>query len=111
MAGRDSPELLEFEAATPFGLTVRCTRRYWAYLVEWKHPTLAGRAVDVAQALVRPEHVRRSRTDPAVLLFYRRYETRWLCAVVRIVADGAFLVTAYPTDALKAGEIVWTAFE
>ena len=47
----------------------------------------------------------------AVLLFYRRHEKRWLCVVVRVSVGNAFLVTAYPTDALKAGEIVWTLFE
>ena len=104
-------EALEFEASTPFGFTVRCTCRYWRFLVRWKHPILDNRSTEVVRLLVFPEHVRRSRTDPAVLLFYRRCERRWLCGVVRVVADGAFLVPAYPTDALKAGEIVWTVFE
>jgi hypothetical protein len=72
---------------------------------------MANRADDVVHLLQFPEHVRRSRADRAVLLFYRWYETRWLCGVVRMSADGAFLATAYPTDALKAGEIVWTVFE
>jgi hypothetical protein len=104
-------DTLEFEASTPFGFRVRCSGRHWEFLVRWKHPVLEGRSSEVVRLLEFPEHVRRSRTDPAVLLFYRRCEKRWLCGVVRMAASGAFLVTAYPTDALKAGEIVWTVFE
>jgi len=104
-------EALQFHASTPFGFSVRCTRRHWEFLVTWKHPVLEGRSMDVRRTLEFPEHVRRSRSDPAVLLFYQRREKRWLCAVVRVLAGNAFLVTAYPTDAVKAGEIIWTVFE
>jgi hypothetical protein len=110
MPGRAEGDL-EFEAATPFGVRVRCTRAHWIFLVTEKHPALLGKVAAVIRTLEFPQQVRRSRADSAVLLFYHRHETRWLCAVIRIVADGAFLVTAYPTDALKAGEIVWTAYE
>lgn len=104
------PDTLEFDASTPFGLRVRCSRAHWRFLAGMKPPVLAGRSDEVRRALEFPDQVRRSRSDPAVLLFYGRHEKRRHCGVVRIVADGAFLVTAYPTDALKAGEVVWTAF-
>jgi hypothetical protein len=32
---------------------------------------------------------------------------RWTCAIVRRVELGAFLVTAYPTDAIKEGVRAW----
>lgn len=107
----EQDSILEFDASTPFGFSVRCTRRYWRMIVEWKHPVLVGKTADVVRVFEFPDQIRRSRKDPAVLLFYRRYERRWLCGVVRITSSGSFVVTAYPTDALKAGEILWTAFE
>ena len=69
---------------------------------------MAGREGDVAGALASPDEVRQSRTDAQVLLFYKAEATRrWTCAVVRRVGDGAFLVIAYPTDAIKEGVRIW----
>jgi hypothetical protein len=43
-----------------------------------------------------------------VLLFYKaEAASRWTCAVVKRTNDEAFLVTAYPTDAIKEGDRVW----
>jgi hypothetical protein len=57
-----------------------------------------------------PVVVRKSRSDPAVLLFYRtERHGRWICVVVkRVDNDEAFVITAYPTDAIKEGETIWT---
>jgi hypothetical protein len=41
-------------------------------------------------------------------LFYRSAGARWICAVAKIDESRGFLVTAYPTDAIKIGETVWT---
>jgi len=77
-------------------------------LVTEKHPVLAGREEEVRQVLADPDEVRRSRKDPGVPLFYRGLSPRWLCAVARRQDGAAFLLTAYPTDAIKAGESIWT---
>ena len=69
-----------------------------------KHPVMAGRDGSVKLALESPDEARQSRTDPAVLLFFKA-ETpkRWTCAVIKRTDNAAFLVTAYPTDAIKEG--------
>jgi hypothetical protein len=102
-----SQDLL-FEVATPMGFSVRCTRAYWQLIVTYKHPTLAGREIEVALVLRDPDLIRRSRRDPGVLLFYRGFSPRWLCAVARRLNGDGFLITAYPTDSIKVGEPVWT---
>lgn len=99
---------LIFDLVTPLGFSVRCSRAYWEFIVTEKHPVLAGHEEEVRQVLSDPDEVRRSRKDPAVLLFYRGVTPRWLCAVARQHDGAAFLVTAYPTDAIKAGESIWT---
>jgi len=76
--------------------------------VTQKHPVLAGHEDDVRKTLMDPDEVRRSRRDPAVYLFYRGTRPRWLCAVARREQGTGVLITAYPTDAIKAGERVWT---
>ena len=54
--------------------------------------------------LESPDETRESRTDPEVLLFYKaEAPKRWTCAVVKRTGDEAFLVTTYPTDAIKEG--------
>jgi hypothetical protein len=99
---------LVFDVRTPLGFSVRCTRRYWDFIVTYKHPSLAGHEEDIRLVLADPDEVRRSRRDPEVLLFYRGAEPRWLCAVTRWENEYGFLITAYPTDAIKAGETLWT---
>ncbi len=45
-------------------------------------------------------------------LFYEFYAKtmvggKWLCVVVKYAAEDAFVVTAYLTDQLKVGEVIW----
>ena len=76
-----------------------------------KHPILENRQDDVIATLAAPQEVRRSMKDPAVLLFYRAADPRFLCVVVRKENGEGFLSTAYPTDSLKAGEVLWNVSE
>ena len=99
---------LLFEVLTPLGFSVRCTRAYWKFIVAEKHPSLAGRETEIGQVLSDPDEIRRSRKDTAVMLFYRGNSPRWLCAVLRQEDGAGFLITAYPTDTVKAGETIWT---
>jgi len=62
--------------------------------------------------LRQPQLVRRSRSDPAVRLFYEFHAKtqmgdKWLCIVVKYAEDDAFVVTGYLTDKPKDGEDVW----
>lgn len=99
---------LFFEVSTPLGFKVRVTRPYWERIITVKHPVMRAREIDVQGSLQAPEEIRRSRGDPAVLLFYRFEQPgRWLCAVVKRLNDEGFLITTYPTDAIKEGERIW----
>ena len=101
------PEVL-FEARTPLGFSVRVTRARWELIATIKHPVMAGRESSVKAALENPDEVRQSRSDSQVLLFYKAEGARrWVCAVTRSAHDQAFLVTAYPTDAIKEGMRIW----
>lgn len=101
------PDLL-FEALTPLGFSVRVTRERWSLITTIKHPVMAGQEDVVKDTLENPEQVRQSRSDPDVLLFYQGTgETRWVCAVARRGTDQGFLITAYPTDAIKEGRQIW----
>jgi hypothetical protein len=97
-----------FEVFTPLGFRVRVTRNRWDLIVRVKHPVMVGRESAVRQALEAPDEARQSRSDPEVLLFYKAERPRrWTCAVVKRTNGDAFLVTAYPTDAIKEGVRIW----
>ena len=101
------PEL-QFEALTPLGFRVRVSRERWHLITTVKHPAMAGRQDIVVATLEQPEQIRQSRSDPEVLLFYHPEGTsRWVCAVAKRSAEQGFLITAYPTDAIKEGTRVW----
>lgn len=101
-------QLLLFEVMTPLGFIVRTTQAHWQVIVTIKHPTMAGREADVVAALQQPEQIRRSMSDADVYLFYRlAYPGRWICAVAQRLNGDGFLITTYPTDAIKAGEALW----
>jgi hypothetical protein len=102
-----SDDLL-FEVVTPLGFSVRVTRSYWELIVTIKHPVMSGREADVRSTLQNPAEIHGSTSDPAVFLFYSPGRPgRWICAVCRRLNGEGFLITTYPTDAIKEGEIVW----
>ncbi len=102
------PDELLFEVLTPLGLRIRVTRAYWELIVTVKHPVMAGRERDVKDALQNPSEIRQSRSDVAVYLFYKPERMgRWVCAVAKQLNGDGFLITAYPTYAIKEGELVW----
>jgi hypothetical protein len=98
-----------FDVLTPLGFHVHTTRSYWELIVRVKHPIMYGREKDVEQALRFPEEIRRSRSDPDVYLFYRLERPgRWICVVVKRLDGDGFVITTYPTEAIKEGERIWT---
>ena len=69
---------------------------------------MAGREKDVQRTLEHPDEIRQSRADPAVYLFYSLANPgRWTCAVAKRLNGDGFLITTYPTDAIKVGIRLW----
>ncbi len=80
--------------------------------VEFDHPEMLDQIDKIQNTLTNPDIVVRSRTDPDVELFYRNYKTtpvteKYLCVVVKVLANDSFIVTAYFTDTVKRGETLW----
>ena len=76
------------------------------------HAEMVEMANELEQVLQMPSEVRRSRSDDDVKLFYEFYTQtqvggKWLCVVVKYLPDDAFVITAYLTDTVKAGESLW----
>ena len=108
MADNELANELLFEVVTPLGFQVRVTRAYWELIVTIKHPVMAGRESDVQEVLRNPDEIRQSKTDSAVYLFYKTERVgRWVCAVAKQLDGEGFLITTYPTDAIKEGRRIW----
>jgi hypothetical protein len=98
---------IRFEIATPLGFSVRTTESYWQKLII-KHPDMVDLEALMQQVLHSPDEVRQSSRDENILLFYRlRKPQRWVVAVARRLNGDGFLITAYQTDAIKEGVVVW----
>ena len=80
--------------------------------IESDHPEMSDQVAKVETTLLDPDSIVRSRTDPEVELFYRHYSVtpvtdKHLCVVVKSGTEDLFIVTAYFTDSIKRGEILW----
>ena len=93
-----------------FGRDVRLTDERLAHILE--RAEMRGMEKEIIRTLQSPTEVRISRGDATVRLFYEFYSRtavgdKWLCVVVKYLADDAFVITAYLTDKLKPGERIW----
>ena len=76
------------------------------------HPEMAGMKAALGETLFDPEVVVQSLSEPGARLYYRFYHRtmvggKHLCSVVMFQRDDAFIVTAYLTDRVKKGEVLW----
>ena len=68
----------------------------------------------IHQTLASPEAGIRSLADPKAHLYHRFYVgtkvgDKFLCVVVKIQDDDAFVLTAYLTDKIRRGTVLWRA--
>ena len=96
----------KFEVTSSLGKKIRISDEYWQTIIETKHPVMAGREELVKLAPTSPEQVRRSRKDSEVHLHYCKSNGRYCCVVVKHLNGDGFVVTAYLTDTIKAGEVI-----
>ncbi len=92
------------------GRAIRLTEERWVRISE--HPEMAGMRGALEETLRAPEAVHESISDPATRLYYRFYHRtmvggKYLCVVVKLADEDAFVVTAYLTDRLKKGRVLW----
>lgn len=74
---------------------------------------MVGQLDKIKETLAQPENVVKSNADDFVELFYRKYDKtpvtqKYMCTVVKILNTDAFIITAYFTDSIKSGELIWT---
>src|SRR5437762_896624 len=93
------------------GRRLRLTKERVNHL-ETDHPEMREQFERIAETVRKPEQIVESRIDQAVELYYRLYTStpvtmKYLCVVVKDSATDGFVLTAYFTDTVKKGRIVW----
>ena len=73
---------------------------------------MAGMFAPLEQTLATSEIVVQSAGDPEARLYYRffprtRVGGKYLCVIVKVRDEDAFVVTAYLTDQVKRGNVLW----
>ena len=66
----------------------------------------------IKDTLTNPAMIIRSKTDHDVELFYKKYAKtpvteKYLCIAIKSLTYDSFVITAYFTDTVKNGEIIW----
>ena len=90
--------------------SVSLTEERRAHLLE--HPEMREQEDKLTETLLEPDVVIQSQSDDTVRLFHRFYRRlairdKYLCVVVKYVEGDVFIITAYFTDKVKRGEIIW----
>jgi hypothetical protein len=93
-----------------WGNDVQLTSERLAHLLE--HPELRKQENKIADTLLQPDTVVQSQSDDTVKLFFRLYRgltigDKYLCVVVKYLEASIFVITAYFTDRIKRGEVIW----
>lgn len=96
-----------FEAVSLLGKKIRTTSSHWDLIAKIKHPEIHGKENEVKVCLKEPVEIRKSSEDQNVLLFYKEDGKYFLCVVVRHLNGEGFIITAYITDKIKEGELIW----
>ena len=92
------------------GRIVRLTEERSKHILE--HPEMEGMLEAIGQTIALPQKVIQSLSDREAHLHYRFYVgtrvgDKYLCVVVKIRQEDAFVLTAYLTDTIKKGELIW----
>jgi len=92
------------------GRSIRLTEERLRHILE--HPEMEGMLESIRQTIMSPQKVIQSLSDREARLHYRFYVgtrvgDKYLCVVVKIVQEEAFVLTAYLTDAIKKGDLIW----
>ena len=98
---------LKFEVNSRLNKLIRVTESYWKFIITVKHPSIAGKENLVKETLTDADEIRVSKTDSTVFLYYKQFEDVFMAVVSKHLNGSGFIITAYTTDRIKEGSLIW----
>ncbi len=95
-----------FRVFCKLGFYVALTSERYFHIIT-RHPEILEQENRLKEAILDPDFVRRSKHDPQVLLFYKAGGKEYIVAVVKQDPENGFVLTAYITDFIKEGDLIW----
>ncbi|MBI5667769.1 MAG: hypothetical protein HZC41_07150 [Chloroflexi bacterium] len=103
--------MADFEILVDYaGRLIRLTDERWQHILD--HAEMVGQRERLVETLLTPDTVISTVKDEAVYVYHRLYETtpvtrKYLIVAVKILAEDAFVITAFYSNRLKKGEVIW----
>jgi len=97
-----------YEVECVLSKKIRTTEKYWKYISETKHHDLKGKLDLALLSLSKANEVWQNNEHLNIYLYYKKFQTYWICVVVRILNGDGFIVTSYiTTKSKRKGKKVW----
>jgi hypothetical protein len=92
------------------GLAIRLTDERWEHILG--HPEMVGQRERLTETLASPDIVTATVKDDTVRAYHRLYEKtpvtrKYMVVAVKLLADDAFVVTAFYSSRVKKGNVTW----
>ena len=92
------------------GRVIRLTVERHAHIL--KHPEMRGQVERIAETLAEPDVIISTLVDSSVRVYHRLYPTtpvtrKYLLVAVKVLEGDAFLLTAFFSNHVKKGSVVW----
>lgn len=102
--------MIVFKVLSKMGKVVSLDEERWRHVLE--HPEMNNQLDRIKETIMSPDEVIESVHDPTILLFYKLYKEtsvteKYLLAIIKALNREGFIVTAFFTDRVKKGEVVW----
>lgn len=75
-------------------------------------PELLNQEDKIEETLLNPELIKKSVSDDKVVIYYKRYQktpvtSKYMAVVVKLTDKENFIISAYFTDRIKKGDLLW----
>jgi len=98
------------EVSSKLGKVIRLDEDRWKHVLE--HPEMKNQIYRIKETLIDPDEVRETSRSSSVWLFYKFYphspvSEKYLLVIVEVLDGEGFIVTAFFTDKVKKGGLIW----
>jgi hypothetical protein len=102
--------LVMLEVRSKLEKVIRLDDYRWKHVLT--HPEMENQLSKVEETLVDPDEVRESVRNSSVWLFYKLYtktptSRKYLLVAAQVLDGEGFIVTAFFTDKVKRGDLIW----